>query len=285
MSSIQTLLSDYAITNPSYNSNITFNNQLYITKLINSWTFYNDTITILDTIKTHPNYNASGVGSGSKLYDSSNNTMVIRPFKSIKLSNLYQLIYNKIALINLRSLNSSTYDINILGYIQTNYVTNIISDNNTFLSNIANFAPIFNSYNTSTSDKFYLLTTEETKFIKFIISVINYYINLINIDQISLTTFFENSIDVSAVATLYYNNFNITCSNSTSLVNYIYDITNFILPYVPIFNNFLPSYSIPNYYLGLCLFDYLRENKLTTLLEIALIDNVCSTTTHIFSTI
>jgi len=286
MSYTQTLLADFEIISPKYTSSIEFNNPLFITKLQNSWTFFNDTINIFLTIQNHPKYDPSGSGSKELLYLTNNSANVnITSFNSINLNNMYKLIYNKIALLNYHKINVNTYKDNVLNNIQSNYINNIISDNNNFSNNLSHFVPIFNSYNISISDKFYLLTQSEYNFIKFIISVINYFINLINIDQISLTTFFEQTIEETAIQQLFYNiyNINITDNEFKTLVNYLFDICNFILPYIPIFNNNLPSYSIPNYYLGLCVFDYLRENKLTTLIQIALIYNICPTNSHLLT--
>ena len=281
-------LQDYILKIPlrlDYIENILLPNyETFSSKVLTTWKQYNTFLLGVRLVLDHPNYNVDISTSTSEiLYDKNCRPRNISPFNGVSKQNFFRFIYDNIALTNLKkeislSLapnNNIVDNLTIIdGQSNTVYSFLLSSNDETDLFTFEKLDKI-TIYSRIKTNFLYSLTDPEQNFIRFIIKVLNYFYNLLNsqIDDNSIQTNHLVQLDSDVILTILKENYllndKVELANTSILTTNLIELAYFTLPYIKKLSETFNSLGIPNYFLGITIFELLMEEKKQLLIIIA----------------
>jgi hypothetical protein len=299
-------LNDYTLEIPlklDYIENVLLPNYtIFSANVLKKWKIYETFILGIRLILNHPNYDIDAMSDTSEiLYDQNCKPIEVTPFNSVLKTSFCRFIYDNIAISNLKkeiTLNSTTNNfmmnnLNIIDGESSSVFSFLISSNDeSDLFTLDNLDKIL-IYTRTQENILYKVTDSEKLFITFLIKVLNYFYNLVKLDEKTLQTNHTTQLDSDVVISILKENYKleeeIDLPNIDIMAKNLIEIAYFTLPYITKLNETFNSYGIPSYFLGITVIELLMEEKKKQLTIIAnyipLDEPLCDTTTPLFTPI
>lgn len=238
----------------------------YLTRLKITWEFYSIFMNIYSLVKLHPNYAVNGTGKGEFAYNRDMSPKSCKnDFNSLNSEKLYDYCYNIIALKNFAKgdikENMSSVDTAFRDNIQFKLVTD---SGNGLFDNLNLYVPLFGR----NRNMFYKMSSSEGLFVSFIVKSINYLVSVTKYTSTDVRTSIDLKVTESQISDIFKGVYGSVPKSSSQLVVDMCNIGDYIVPYVYRFSDILGSLEIPNFLLGVTVYDYLMQSKLDVLLKI-----------------